>query len=78
MGKCRDLLEQFAVINEEVDVNKVINDLINAEPSDDNSEQGKIVSLLKGLAFSDDKDATEFVKRLTDLMNKENFGDLAK
>lgn len=64
--------------NEQVDVKKVIQDLIDAKSSDDNSDQGKIVQLMRGLAFSDDPISDKFMKKLTDLINDANFGDLAK
>ena len=42
---------------------KVIKDLANAY-GDSNEDQGKMVQLLRGLAFSDDPKANEFMKAL--------------
>lgn len=50
--------------NEEENTEGAIKALIDAKPSDDNSEQGKFVALMKGLAFSDDPKATAFMKKL--------------
>lgn len=47
----------------EVDVMKMIKDLASSY-ADDNKAQGKMVQLLKGLAFSDDPKANEFMKAL--------------
>lgn len=71
-----NLPEESVSTNEEVDVKQVISDLIAAKPSDDNDEQGKIAQLIKGLAFSDDPKSTEFMKKLTTLISKENFGSI--
>jgi len=62
--------------DEAVDVGKVIQSLIDAKPSEDNADQGKIVQLLRGLAFSDDPKSTKFMKKLTSLISNDNFGDL--
>jgi len=51
-------------MNESVDVKKVLSDLEKTEWSKDNESQGKAVSLLKGLAFSDDPLANAFMKEL--------------
>jgi hypothetical protein len=48
----------------EAGIDDVIQALVDAKPSDDNAEQGKFVSLMKGLAFSDDPKATAFMKKL--------------
>ena len=45
-------------------IDGVIQALVDAKPSDDNADQGKFVSLMKGLAFSDDPKATAFMKKL--------------
>lgn len=63
---------------EAVDVSKVIQDLIDTKSSDDNEEQGKLVQLLKGLAFSDDPKSDQFMKKLTDMISDQNFGSLVK
>jgi len=75
--KAQKLLRKTQTV-EAVDVGKVIQSLIDAKPSDDNEEQGKIVQLLRGLAFSDDEKSTQFMKKLTDLISDKNFGDLVK
>jgi len=46
----------------EVDVNKIIKDLGDLNWSKSNETQGKGVSLMRGLAFSDDPKANEFMK----------------
>lgn len=57
----------------EADVMKVIKDLSTAYGAS-NEDQGKMVSLLKGLAFSDDPKANTFMKKLdkatTDISNE--------
>ena len=45
------------------DVKKMIKDLAKAY-GDSNEDQGKMVQILKGLAFSDDADANTFMKAL--------------
>lgn len=47
----------------EVDVEKVIKDLAKSY-GDSNEDQGKMVNLMKGLAFSDDAEANKFMKAL--------------
>jgi hypothetical protein len=64
--------------NEAVDVGKVIQSLIDAKASGENEDQGKIVQLLRGLAFSDDPKSDAFMKKLTGLINDQNFGSLTK
>lgn len=73
-----ETLKQLTNIEEAVDVKKVIQDLIDTEASDDNEEQGKLVQLLRGLAFSDDPISDKFMKKLTDMISDANFGDLTK
>ena len=48
---------------DKVDVKKVIKDLAKSY-GDSNEEQGKMVNLMKGLAFSDDAEANKFMKAL--------------
>lgn len=71
-----DTLESVLPKNEAVDAKQVIQDLINTESSDDNQEQGKLAQLVKGLAFSEDPRSDAFMKRLTDMIDMDNFGDL--
>lgn len=52
------------IITEEVDVKKIIEDLGKTEYSDSNESQGKLVQLLRGLAFSDDPLANQFMKEV--------------
>ena len=58
-----DMIKVLTKKKEEVDAKKVIKDLAKSYGSS-NEEQGKLVSLLRGLAFSDDKDANKFMKAL--------------
>lgn len=56
---------------------KVIKDLADAY-GDSNDAQGKMVQLLKGLAFSDDPEANKFMKALdkwTTQQSKKMFSD---
>lgn len=79
MSRASEIIDMFPKdTTEAVDVKKVIKDLIDTEASDDNEQQGKIAQLLKGLAFSDDPTSDEFMKRLTDMISKSNFGDLTE
>lgn len=50
-------------IEEKVDAKKVIKDLAKSY-GDSNEDQGKMVALMKGLAFSDDPAANKFMKAL--------------
>lgn len=62
--------------NEEVDVSKVINDLISTSFGGSNEEQLKAVQLLKGLATSDDPKSNKFMKALdkfTSDLNPKDF-----
>ncbi len=59
-------------------IKDAIKALISAKASDDNEDQGKIVQLLRGIAFSDDPKSDVFMKKLTAMINDENFGDLTK
>ena len=58
----RDIVSQSIV--EEKDTDSAIKALVDAKPSKDNAEQGKFVAILKGLAFSDDPKATNFMAKL--------------
>ena len=78
MGKIRDILGEKKTKNEAADVGQMIKNLIAAKASGSNDDQGKIVQLLKGLAFSDDPKSDAFMKKLTGMMNKSNFGDLVE
>lgn len=49
--------------NEDVDVKEIISDLADAYGKS-NEDQGKMVQLLRGLAFSDDPLANKFMKKL--------------
>ena len=51
---------------EEVNISKIIKDVIETKWSGSNEEQMKIVSLLRGLATSDDPLANKFMKALDD------------
>ena len=66
--------EDVDKLDEEVDVSKVIKDLIDTPASDNNGDQGKFVQLLRGLAFSDDVKATNVVKKIMDMVNDKTFG----
>ena len=52
-----------SLTEEKTDTIKVIKDLATAY-GDSNEDQGKMVQLLRGLAFSDDPKANEFMKKL--------------
>jgi hypothetical protein len=60
------------------DIKNVIQSLISAKASDDNEDQGKIVQLLRGIAFSNDPKSDAFMKKLTSMISQENFGNLTK
>ena len=51
-------------IKEALDVEKVIKELKDTDFGKDNESQGKMVQLLRGLAFSDDPKANDFMKKL--------------
>lgn len=61
--------------NEAVDVDKVIKALVDAKPSSDNAEQGKFVQLMRGLSFSDDPKATNFMKKLMGAIDNSFISD---
>lgn len=71
-------LKKKVLGEQEASVQRAINDLIDIKASDNNKDQGKLVQILKGLAFSDDPEADKFMKRLTDMISDKNFGDLSK
>lgn len=55
---------------EDVDVAGVIKELGKTDYKDDNKLQGKMVQLMKGLAFSDDEKATKFMNKVSDALTK--------
>ena len=57
-------MEKDKIQDAEVDVKKIIKDLGDTNFSGSNDEQGKMVALLKGLAFSDDPLSNKFMKAL--------------
>jgi len=73
MGKVSNLKKTVGK-NEDEKTSGAIQALVDAEPSDDNAEQGKFVSLMKGLAFSDDAQATAFMKKLMGKIDKSFVG----
>lgn len=52
------------IFKEEVDVSKIIKDVIDTNWSGSNEEQMKAVNLLKGLATSEDPKSNKFMKAL--------------
>lgn len=66
---------------EEVDVGKIIGDVIDTDWSKDNESQMKVVNLLKGIATSDEAVANEFMKKLDDFtsgLDKAEFAESEK
>lgn len=49
---------------EKSDIDGVIKAVVDAKPSSDNKDQGRFVSLMRGLAFSDDPKATKFMSKV--------------
>ena len=79
--KCEKKVKNEGIINEAVDVKKVIKDLGDTEWGKDNDSQMKAVQLLKGLAFSDDPKSNDFMKQLSDASTsiaKKVVGESAK
>lgn len=68
MSRAKELLKNLPTTskNEEVDVMKIIKDLIDTNFSGSNEEQGKAAQLFKGLAFSDDPRSNKFMKAIDD------------
>ena len=65
MSKAAELMQELTEADDKkADVGAIVQELIDAKPSDDNDAQGKFVQLLRGLAFSDDPKATAFMKKL--------------
>jgi len=62
MTKCKKLIEKIGVkkVNE-VDIKKIISDLISTDWSKDNDAQMKAVQLLKGIALSDEPASNKFM-----------------
>jgi len=54
-------------IREQEDTEEIVKDLIDTKWSTDEDSAGKAINLLKGLAFSDDEKAKQFIKDLDDL-----------
>ena len=46
----------------------IIKELIDTDFGTDNDKQGKMVQMMKGLAFSDDEIATKFMKKVSDII----------
>jgi hypothetical protein len=69
-----DLVDSYInedpVIEQDVDVNKLIKDLGDTDWGKDNDAQMKAVQLLKGLALSEDPKSNEFMKALSDASTK--------
>ena len=61
MTRCKSIIEKLSDKNEEVDVKKVIQDLVDTDWSKDNESQMKAVQLLKGIALSDEPEANKFM-----------------
>jgi len=57
-------------LNEEVDVKKIIKDLVNTDFGGDNASQMRGIQLLKGLATNDSDEANQFMKKLNDAYTK--------
>lgn len=54
-------------IKEQEETEEIVKDLIDTKWSKDDDSAGKAVNLLKGLAFSDDEKAKQFIKDLDEL-----------
>ena len=78
MGKVNDLKKSTDQKNEDEKTAGAIQALVDAKPSDDNADQGKFVSLMKGLAFSDDPQATAFMKKLMGKIDQSFVGKASK
>ena len=81
MSKASEFTNKFFEEEEKSDSQKTsgaIRALIDAKPSDDNDDQGKFAQLVKGMSFSDDPDATAFMKKLMGMVDDKSFGEFAK
>lgn len=65
----------FTEKESDTNVSKIISDVIGTDWSGSNEEQMKAVTLLKGLATSDDEKANKFMKDLDSLTSKMNKKD---
>lgn len=65
----------FTEKENDTNVSKIISDVIDTDWSGSNEEQMKAVTLLKGLATSDDEKANKFMKDLDSLTSKMNKKD---
>lgn len=65
----------FTEKKNDTNVSKIISDVIDTDWSGSNEEQMKAVTLLKGLATSDDEKANKFMKDLDSLTSKMNKKD---
>jgi hypothetical protein len=68
--------KKIRLSEEDVNVSKVISDLIDTKWSGSNEDQGRAVALMKGLAFSDSPLANKFMKAMDDFtsgLNKADF-----
>ena len=66
----------FVEADKKYNTSKMIADIISTDWGGSNEEQLKIVSMLKGLAISEDKVANDFMKdldKLTSTMDKEKY-----
>jgi hypothetical protein len=69
MSKAKELVEKYN-IEEAVDVSKIIKELVDTDFGGSNEQQGKGIELLKGLAFSEEDLANQFMKKLNDAYTK--------
>lgn len=76
MKKYKSIFKEEDKKKSDTNVSKIIGDLIDTDWSGSNEEQMKAVTLLKGLATSDDAKANKFMKSLdtyTSKMDKEDY-----
>jgi hypothetical protein len=57
---------KFKEESDDAKVQGIIDTVVNTKWSGSNEEQGKALELMKGLAFSDNPKANEFLKKIDD------------
>jgi len=69
-GQKIEIKEESTQIDEQVDIKKIIKDLVDSDLSSTNEQQGKFSQLIRGLAFSKDPLSNKFMKGLDSLITK--------
>ena len=73
MSLAKSILNKF---ESKTDSKQAIQALIDTNFSASDEEKGKAASLLRGLFFSEDPEAKDFIKRLDDMLSQMKLEDI--